>query len=94
MAALESVIIKGTQARILFLNPYTCRLLAITEKNALMKSFRHVLNLVNKLTGERITDPALDVVHENVVIRYELNTVLVTRTNKKVHYPQRPLCRG
>ena len=87
MAAPESVIIKDTKARILFLNRYACRLLDITEKDTLMKSLRHVLILVNKLTGERITDPVLDIVHENVVIRYALNTVLVTRTNKKGSLP-------
>jgi CheY-like chemotaxis protein len=83
MAALESVIITDTKGHIIFLNPYTCRLLDVTEKDALMKSLRHVLILVNKQTGERITDPATDVIREKIVVNYELNTVLVTRTNKK-----------
>lgn len=83
MPALEAVMITDTKGRVIFFNPYTLRLLDTTEPDVLMKSLRHVLILVNKLTSERIPDPALDVIRDMIVINYELNTVLVTRTNKK-----------
>jgi two-component system, response regulator PdtaR len=83
MTVLEAVIITNPQGRIIFMNPYTPRLLDLTEKEVLMKPLRDVLFLVNKQTGERIKDPAQDVIREMIVINYELNTVLVTRSNKK-----------
>jgi two-component system, response regulator PdtaR len=83
MPALEAVMITDTKGRIIFFNTYTLRLLDANESDVLMKSLRYALILVNKLTGERIPDPALDVIRDKIVINYELNTVLVTRTNKK-----------
>jgi CheY-like chemotaxis protein len=83
MAALESVIITDTKGRIIFLNPYSCRLLDVVEKDAMAKPLRKVLILVNKQTGERINDPALDVLKDKIVVSYDLNTVLVTLSNKK-----------
>lgn len=83
MAALESVIIIDIKGRIIFLNPYSCRLLDVMEKDALAKPLRKVLILVNKQTGERINDPALDVLKDKIVVSYDLNTVLVSLSNKK-----------
>ncbi|MEN6443689.1 MAG: response regulator [Methanoregula sp.] len=83
MPALEAVMVADIKGRVIFFNPYTLRLLDVNEPDVLMKFLRHVLILVNKLTGERIPDPALDVIREMIVINYELNTVLVTKTNKK-----------
>jgi CheY-like chemotaxis protein len=83
MAALEAVLITDTKGRIIFLNPYSCRLLDVLEKDALAKPLRKVLILVNKQTGERINDPALDVLKDKIAVSYELNTVLVSLANKK-----------
>jgi len=83
MAALESVIITDTRGRIIFLNPYTCRLLDVLEKDALVKPLKQVLILVNKQTGERISDPALDVIRDRIVVNLDFNTVLVSLANKK-----------
>jgi DNA-binding NarL/FixJ family response regulator len=83
MAALESVIITDIRGRIIFLNPYSCRLLDVLEKDALVKPLKQVLILVNKQTGERINDPALDVIRDRIVVTYDLNTVLVSLANKK-----------
>jgi len=83
MAALESVIITDNKGRIIFLNPYSCRMLDVPEKDALAKPLRKVLILVNKISGERINDPALDVLRDKIVVTYDLNTVLVTLSNKK-----------
>lgn len=83
MTILEAIIITNPQGRIIFINPYTSRMLDLPEKEILMKPLRDVLILVNRQTGERIKDPALDVIREMIVINYELNTVLVTRSNKK-----------
>jgi DNA-binding NarL/FixJ family response regulator len=83
MAALESVIITDTRGRIIFLNPYSCRLLDVLEKDALTQPLKQILILVNKQTGERINDPALDVIRDKIVVSYEQNTVLVTLKNKK-----------
>lgn len=83
MAALESVIITDTRGRIIFFNPYTCRLLDIEEKNALVKPLKQVLILVNKQSGERISDPALDVLRDRIAITLDFNTVLVSHANKK-----------
>ena len=83
MAALESVIITDVRGRIIFLNPYSLRLLDIAEKDALIKPLKQVLVLVNRQTGERIPDPALDVIRDRIAVSYDLNTVLVTLTNKK-----------
>ena len=38
---------------------------------------------VNKQTGERINDPALDVLRDKIVVSHDLNTVLVSLANKK-----------
>jgi two-component system, response regulator PdtaR len=83
MGALEAVIITDTRGRIIFMNPYTLRLLEITERDALMKPLKQVLILTNKQTGDRISDPALDVIHDMIAIKYELNTLLVTASSKK-----------
>ena len=83
MTVLEAIIITNPQGRIIFMNPYTSRLLDMPEKDILMKPLRDVLILVNKITGERVKDPAQDVIREMIVINYELNTILLTRSNKK-----------
>jgi len=83
MAALESVIITDIRGRIIFLNPYSCRLLDVLEKDVLVKPLKQILILVNKQTGERINDPALDVIRDKIVVTYDFNTVLVTLANKK-----------
>lgn len=83
MAALESVIITDVRGRIIFLNPYSMRLMDVPEKDALIKPLKQVLILVNKQTGERIPDPALSVIHDKIAVSYDFNTVLVTLTNKK-----------
>lgn len=83
MAALDPVIITDVRGRIIFLNPYACRLLDIPEKEALVKPLKNIMILVNKQTGERINDPALDVIRDKIVVNYELNTVLVSLSNKK-----------
>lgn len=83
MAALEAVLITDTRGRIIFLNPYSCRLLDVLEKDALAQPLRKVLILVNKQTGERISDPALAVLRDKIVVSYDLNTVLVSLANKK-----------
>ncbi len=83
MSALEAVLITDTKGRIIFLNPYSCRLLDVLEKDALAQPLKKVLILVNKQTGERINDPALDVLKDKIVVSYDLNTVLVSLANKK-----------
>lgn len=85
MAALESVIITDVRGRIIFLNPYSTRLLDISEDEALIKPLKQVLILVNRQTGERIADPALAVIREKIAVSYDFNTVLVTLTNKKCY---------
>ena len=85
MAAHEAVMVTGTKGRVIFFNPYTLQLLEVNEADVLMKSLQHVLELVNTLTNERIPDPALDVIQGMTEINYEVNTVLVTKTNKKRH---------
>jgi DNA-binding NarL/FixJ family response regulator len=83
MGALESVIITDTRGRIVFYNPYTLRLLETTERETIVKPLKQVLTLVNKLSGDRISDPALDVLHDKIAIKYELNTLLVPPSEKK-----------
>lgn len=83
MGALEAVIITDMRGRIIFYNPYALRLLETTEKDTIVKPLKSVLTLENKLSGDRISDPALDVIRDKIAVKYELNTLLVPPSGKK-----------
>jgi PAS domain S-box-containing protein len=85
MTALDAMIITDTKGRLVFFNPYTCRLLEKTENDLMMKHSKDVLYFVNEQTGEQIRDPVPEVVKSMLVVSYEFNTVVLTKSGKQRH---------
>ena len=93
IAILDLVFVMDTSGRIVFYNPYAVRLLDLPESEILMHHWREVMMLVNEQTGEEITDPVPEVVKQMLVVTYEFNTAMVTRSSRsrKVGVTVRPI---
>lgn len=83
LTALDSVIVTDLKGRIVFFNPYTIRLLEMSENELMMVPSKSVLTLVNDQTNELLPDPVPAVVDQMLVVTYEFNTVLVTRNGRQ-----------
>jgi CheY-like chemotaxis protein len=93
MAALDLIVVMDTRGRIVFYNPYTPRLLDLPGNEILAHYWREVMMLINESSGEEVPDPVPEVVKQMLVVTYEFNTALVTRSNKnrKVAVIVRPI---
>lgn len=93
MTSLDLIMVMDVRGRIVFFNPYTPRLLDLPGEEILMRYWREVMMLNTESTSEEIPDPVPEVVKQMLVISYEFNTALVTRSNKnrKVSVTVRPV---
>ena len=93
MTVMDLIIIMDIKGQIIFFNPYTARFLDLPEKDILMHYWRDTLMLVNDSTNEPLPDPIPEVVKQMLVITYDFNTSIVTRSNKskKVGVTIRPI---
>ncbi|MCK9579676.1 MAG: response regulator [Methanoregula sp.] len=85
MALPEVIIIMDTRGRIIFCNPYTPRFLDLPETEILMHHWRDTLMLINEMTGKQLADPVPVVVRQMLVVTHDLNTAVVTRSDKTKH---------
>lgn len=93
LTALEAVIVTDLKGRIVFINPYTTRLLELSENDLMMKSSKTAITLINTQTHDPVTDPIPEVVEQMLVVTHEFNTALVTHNGKQkpVSVTVRPL---
>jgi CheY-like chemotaxis protein len=93
MAALDPVLITDTRGKIFFYNPYAIRFLDLPEAEVLMHHWRDVMMIINDQTREEVEDPVPEVVQQMLVITYEFNTMVVTKSGKgrKVSVVIRPV---
>jgi len=93
LTALEAVIVTDLKGRIVFINPYTTRLLELPEKDLMMKSSKTMITLINTQTKDPVIDPVPEVVQQMIVVTHETNTALVTHNGKQkpVSVTVRPL---
>jgi PAS domain S-box-containing protein len=93
LTSLESLIITDLKGRIVFFNPYTTRLLDLSENDLMMKPSKSVLNLINDQTNEPLPDPVPEIAKQMLAVTYEFNTVLLTPAGKQkpVSVTARPL---
>lgn len=93
LTALEAVIVTDLKGRIVFINPYTTRLLELSENDLMMKSSKTTITLINTQSHEPIADPIPEVVEQMLVVTHEFNTALVTHNGrqKPVSVTVRPL---
>src|SRR5690606_27738364 len=93
LTALEAVIVTDLKGRIVFINPYTTRLLELPEKDLMMKSSKTMITLINTQTKDPVIDPIPEVVQQMLVVTHEINTALITHNGKQkpVSVTVRPL---
>jgi two-component system, response regulator PdtaR len=93
MEILDLIFIMDTRGRVVFFNPYATRLLDLPENEILMHHWRDTMMLVNEQSGDEIPDPVSEVSKQQLVVMYEFNTALVTKTSKsrKVGVNVRPV---
>ncbi|WP_321506830.1 response regulator [uncultured Methanoregula sp.] len=93
VGALEAILILDPRGRIIYFNPYSTRILDLPEDQILMHHWRDTMMIINDQTSEELKDPVPEVVKQMLVVMYEFNTALVTRTNKtrKVAIIVRPI---
>jgi hypothetical protein len=93
MAALDPVIITNPRGRIVFFNPYAARLLEIPPEQLLMSNFKNIATIQNFQTNEYIDELIEEVVKQMLVISYEFNIELITKTGRrrKVAITARPI---
>jgi PAS domain S-box-containing protein len=82
MDSADAMIITDLKDRIVFFNTSACRLLDQMENDLMMKPFKNSVQLINGQTREQLKDPVFDVVRQKVVVSYEGNTLLVTKSGK------------
>ena len=83
MELLDIIILTDTKGRIIFFNPYAGRFLELPDNQILMTHWRDVMMFINNLTDEQLKDPVPEVVKQMVVIMYDSNTAVVTRSGKR-----------
>ena len=83
LTALEAVVVTDLKGRIVYINPYTTRLLELPEQELMMIPSKTNITLINSQTQEPIRDPVPEVVQQMLVVTFEFNTALVTRTGKQ-----------
>jgi PAS domain S-box-containing protein len=93
MDLADAIIITDLKDRIVFFNTSAFRLLDQMENDLMMKTFKNSVQLINGQTREQFRDPVFDVIRQKVVVSYEGNTVLVTKSGrpKPVGVSARPL---
>lgn len=82
IATLDSIVITDTKGKIFFCNPYALRFIDLPKEEILMHYWREVMMIINDQTNEEISDPIQEVVNQMLVISYEFNTAVVTRSGK------------
>ena len=80
---LDVVIMTDTRGRIVFFNPYAGRFLDLPDKDILMKHWREVMMFINDQTDEQLEDPIPEVVRQQLVVMYDFNAAVVTRSGKR-----------
>jgi CheY-like chemotaxis protein len=83
MSILDVILIMDPRGKIIFFNPYTTRFLDLPGKDILMHYWRETLMLINDTTSEELPDPVPEVVKQMLVVSYDFNTAIVTRSNKR-----------
>jgi CheY-like chemotaxis protein len=82
VAALDMILVTDTKGRVIFYNPYTVRFLDIPETQIQMHHWRELMMIVNDQTGEEVPDPVPEVVKQMLVVSYEFNTAVVTKSGR------------
>jgi CheY-like chemotaxis protein len=82
MAALDTLLVMDTKGRIIFYNPYSLRFLELPENQILTHYWRELMMIINESTGEEISDPVPEVVKQMLVVSYEFNTAVVTKSGR------------
>jgi PAS domain S-box-containing protein len=82
MDSAEAIIITDLKDRIVFFNTSACRLLDQMDNDLIMKPLKNTVQLINGQTSEQLRDPVFEVVRQKIVVSYESNTVLVTKSGK------------
>jgi CheY-like chemotaxis protein len=82
MTILNMVLTLDIRGNIVYYNPYSTKMLELEGNEILMHHWRDVMRIVNTQTGQEIKDPVPEVVRQMLVINYEFNTALVTKSGK------------
>lgn len=79
----DAIIATNTQAEILLLNPAAEKLTGWAQSEAIGKPFSEVVRLVTRGNGQPVPDPAVRALRHGVVIRLDLDTMLIRRTDEE-----------
>lgn len=93
MELLEPILMTDTKGRIIFFNSYGGRFLELPDDQILMTHWRDTMMFINDLTNEQLEDPIPEVVRQQLVVMYDFNAAVVTRSGKrrKVGITARPV---
>jgi two-component system, response regulator PdtaR len=83
MELLDVIMVTDTTGRIIFYNPYALRFLESSDNQLLMTHWRDVMMFINDQTDEQLEDPIPEVVRQQLVVSYDFNAAVVTRSGKR-----------
>jgi len=80
---MDPVLITDLKGRIIFFNPYAERFFDLPANQILMAQWRDVMMFINDQTDEQLEDPVREVVRQHLVVSYEFNTAVVSRSGRR-----------